>query len=218
MIKSLPRKIDLCVLNGDIVDGAQRRSSGTGLLSTCMSEQVQMAIELLEPVLRKCERVIRLEGTAYHETFDGPLSALDEHFGIEMPRGIKRMVRDIQLGDAMLNIKHQPEGEGCLYRGTALDREALWATVSETMHKIPRATHIVRAHLHSYARICGFGKEVIHAPCWALQSPYAVNKRRYRWIPDIGYILMVADDKMGHAGYVTKVKTYPLPELEAETL
>jgi hypothetical protein len=173
----------------------------------------------MEPLLRKAKRVIRTEGTAYHETFHGPLAALDEHFDITMPPDVQqRIVRDIDLGGgAILNIKHQPEGEGALYRGTTLDREVLWATITETLHRIPKATHIVRSHLHSFNGFKGFGKHIHLCPCWCLQQAYATNKKYYRWTPEIGGLLMEASPR-AHAGWETLEKVYPLPAVEAEPL
>jgi len=213
-----PKRLDLLIINGDPIDGKQHRSAGTGLVDNDLSGQVRIAIECLEPLVTRAGKTIRMCGTAYHETFDGPLAALDEHFGIQRPSTMqKEIVRDIELEDgAILNIKHQPEGEGCLYRGTNMDRELLWATITETCKKLPKATHIVRSHLHSDGYMRGFGKEFVSTPCFCLQAPYALHKRRYRWVPDIGGVLM-RSDKCGYKGYTTATKTFPIPAEGADS-
>ena len=207
--------LDLLILNGDMIDGRQYRSQHTGLVTNSMGEQTRIAIECLAPMAAKATKIIRTEGTAYHEGFDGPLGELDEHFGIRDPGGQERIVRDIRLGgDAILNVKHQPEGSGGLYRGTFLDREVLWAAVTEHLKHLPIATHIVRSHLHSDGHLRGFGKEINYTPGWQLQAPYATQRKRYRWMPDIGGLLMVADP-LGFKGYRTMTKIFPLPTVEA---
>jgi hypothetical protein len=205
-------KLDLLIINGDPIDGKQHRSAGTGLIDNDLSGQTRIAIECLEPLTAKSSKIVRMSGTAYHESFDGPLAALDEHFGISKPPTMQKgIVRDIELEDgAILNVKHQPEGEGCLYRGTNMDRELMWAAITEARKHLPNATHIVRSHLHSDGFMRGFGKEFISTPCWCLQAPYALHKRRYRWVPDIGGVLM-RRDPCGYKGYTTSTKTYPIP-------
>ena len=210
-------KHDLLIINGDPIDGKQRRSTSVGLLTASLDEQVDIAIECLAPLVKKAGKVIRIEGTAYHESFDGPCSKMDVTFGIKIPSGPARIVRDIRLSeDAILNVKHQPEGEGALYRGTTMDRELLWATVTQARKGIAPATHIVRSHLHSDAHMRGFGIEINFTPCWCLQQPYALHKRRYRWVPDIGGAIMLADSN-GHHGYSTHALTYPVPQPEADS-
>ena len=210
-------KLDLLILNGDMIDGKQRRSTSTGLLTASLEEQTDVAIAALRPIVSRAAKVIRLEGTAYHESYDGPLGKLDLALGIQTPLDYtRRIVRDIELdGDAVLNIKHQPEGEGTLYRGTALDREVLWAAVTEYRRSIPRATHLIRSHLHSDAHLRGFGKEINFTPGLCLQQPYALHRRRYRWVPDLGGTL-VRRDRWGWRGYTVTSCTFRAPTLEAE--
>ena len=61
-------KLDLLFLNGDLIDGTQHRSEGTGMITTKLSEQVSMAIDCIEPLAAKAKKIIRLEGTGYHES------------------------------------------------------------------------------------------------------------------------------------------------------
>jgi hypothetical protein len=208
--------LDLLILNGDEIDGKQGRAASTGLWNADLSAQVDYAIECLEPLVKKARKVIRQNGTGYHVSTEQPLRQLDEHFRVNPTDAARSIVRDIQLADgAILNVKHQPEGEGTLYRGTGLDREVLWACLSETVKGLPKATHLIRSHLHSSAHLRGFGKEINFTPGWCLQQPYALHKRRYRWMPDIGATLLVRDP-LGFHGYRVVTKTFDLPRVEAE--
>jgi hypothetical protein len=91
----------------------------------------------------------------------------------------------------------------------------LWACVSEHQKHLPTATHIIRSHLHSDAHLRGFGKEINFTPGFCLQPPYALQKRRYRWIPDIGGTLIVRDE-LAFKGYRVTVKTFTMPEVKAD--
>lgn len=210
--------MDLLILNGDLIDGKQYRSQSTGILTASLGEQVEIAIECLAPLIERATKVIRIEGTPYHESFDGPLKTFDEHYNIKTPQSYNEtIVRDIELDKhALLNVKHQPEGSSALYRGTTMDRELMWAKITEACKNIPKATHIIRSHLHSDAHMRGFGKEMNFTGCWSLQSPYAIHKRYYRWIPDIGGTFMQRDER-GFKGWLTWPMNFPLPTFKGVT-
>jgi hypothetical protein len=217
-VKTLFGEIDLLISNGDLIDGIQKRSDGVGLITSSYSGQVDIAIEALKPFISSYKKIIRIEGTWHHEGMHQALRILDEHFGIKTPQTAKdALVRDIQLDErAILNVKHQPEGSGTLYKGTSLDREALWATMAETIHGLPKATHIVRAHLHTYASLEINQKKVTLSPCWCFQQPYAIQKKYYHWQPIIGGLVMYRD-KRGHCGWYTMPLIFNLPIFTAET-
>lgn len=223
-VKSIP-PIDLLILNGDMIDGSQRRSEGTSLITTCLDEQTEIAIECLTPLVAKAKKTIRTVGTAYHESFHGPLASLDKHFRIKKAPEGKAMVRDIYLDggpnkedSVVLNVKHNPEGEGALYRGTTLDREARWAVMAESAHDIPKANFIVRSHIHFASAFSDYAsrKTIITTPCWCLQQPYATEKRYYGWKPVIGGLLLERDG-LASSGWRHLVRDYKLPPVAAET-
>jgi len=211
--------VDLLILNGDLVEGKARKSDATGLVATKMSEQTEMAVETLRPVVAKARKTIRMSGTPYHETFDGPLKALDQEFGIKAPRDDRRgMVRDIRLdGDAILNVAHHPEGGAAMYRATMMEREGLWATLAQEVKQLPKATHIVRSHVHFYSQLVAFGKVIVQCPCWKLQDPYSIKGRNWRWQPDHGIVLMTRDEVWGHRGYRTNCLQVDTPRVKATT-
>ena len=219
--------LDLLILNGDMIDGIQKRSDSTGLVTPNMSEQTALAIECLRPLVAKSKKVIRMTGTPHHETFHGPLSTLDATFGITRPDAPRDMVRDIYLdggpedeeNSIILNVKHNPEGQKTLYLGTVLDRETRWSVLAESAHAIPRAHFIVQSHIH-FASFFGDivqKKIIITTPCFCMQQPYAVEKRYYGWKPTIGGLLLERDD-LSTMGWRYVVKDFPLPPLLAETI
>lgn len=219
-------EVDLLILNGDLIDGSQRKSEGTSTLTTCIDEQVDIAINCLRPLVNKAKKVIRMRGTGYHETLHGNLSTLDREFGIKRPSGDKSLVRDIYLDGTpdspdnekvVLNVKHNPEGSRTLYLGTTLDRETRWATLAEAAHAMPKADFIVRSHIHFASEFTDHaqGKTIITTPCFCRQQPYALEKRYYGWKPVIGGLLMERDD-LCTKGWKPLVKSFSLPAVTAD--
>jgi hypothetical protein len=215
----LARKLKyVLVIAGDMIDGKNRRSEYTGTFTNSLGNQTEIAIEVMGPLCEGAQYVVRLPGTSYHEGFDDVLKQFDRHYQTLRPRNSTGQVLDLDLGDgAILNCKHTPEGQGALYRGTVMDRELLWARVMEAEKNLPVATHLVRAHLHSQGHMRGFGKELNGIGCWKLQDPWAIDKRRYRWIPDIGGMIMTRNPD-GFKGWLSTHISYELPETKAENI
>lgn len=214
------KRPDLLCLMGDLIDGTQYRSEGTTLLTSSLQEQVEMAMAVFEaiPARKRPHKIIRVRGTAYHESHHGPLAVFDEKFNVYKPLTPEQeIVLDIKLpDDRVLNVKHTPEGSAALYLGTVQDRELLWAKVTEINGGIPKATFLVRAHLHMMGRHDGHGKVLVNNPCWSLQAPYALNKRRYRWQPVIGNHSLVREPEEP-LGWAPRCKPFTLPKMEAVT-
>jgi hypothetical protein len=216
MIAELP-KIDLLILNGDLIEGQQKRGDSVGLYTADLSEQTDMAIKCLEPVIKKASKVIRVSGTAYHEGFHGALKALDSEFNIPRPEDSRDAIsRYVKLTDgATLHTTHAAEGGACLYKGTKMDREILWSKIAAACHKIPDANILLRSHLHFFGYLGDAQKLIIQNPCWQLQTPWAQDKREYGWMPDIGFVLLQYDEDMPQK-YKMKPCLYPLPEIKAQ--
>ena len=225
MIKVWP-ELDLLILNGDLIDGTQRKSEGVGLITTNLDEQTEIAIQCLKPLVAKAKKVIRMRGTSYHESFQGPLSTLDVTFGINKPDRDKAFVRDIYLDGSpknekdavVLNVKHNPEGQRTLYLGTTMDRETRWSVLSEAANAMPKSSFIVRSHIHFAADFTDYcqGKSIITTPCFCLQQPYATEKRYYGWQPTIGGLLLERDS-LSYRGWKHLMKIFPLPPVIAES-
>jgi hypothetical protein len=203
-------KLDLLVLNGDLIDGGQQKSFGTGTWTTDLSEQAEMAESWLAPLLDRLrpQAIIRLIGTSYHEGFNGALKTLDKTFSVAKTDD----VMDVQLMDGVImNVKHEPEGGVGLYAGTMQDRELLWASITEPASNLPEAQFIVRAHLHMKGRHDAYNKVHVMCPCFQVQAKYAIHKKYYRWQPDIGGALLTYDPLHDQKYHVTHT-TFPLPK------
>lgn len=206
-------KVDLLVLNGDIIEGDQYRDKSRKLVAVSPAEQVQAAIELLAPVVGKAKEAIRVTGTEYHDGRDDPLSTLDEHFKIEE----HEQMFDLELrGEKVLNVAHHPHGGAVMYKGTKMEKEYLSSVVSWAEGHTRKPTWIVRSHLHvdREYRVSDQAVVVI-CRCWQLPTAWATKKNHYGWQPDLGALFMTIDDdkedafrtphgwKFGHMTYET---------------
>lgn len=210
-------RLDLLVLNGDLIDGPQSKSRGHGILTADLSEQAEMAERCLRPLVDKLRprKIARTAGTPYHEGRDGALKLLDSHLGILQSRVAEECDPfDIDLGGTVVNVKHHPEGSAALYVGTVQDRETIWATIAEHRQGLPEAKILVRSHLHMYGRFDGCGKKHVITPCWQLASAHAKKARYYRWHPTVGGVLL-RRDPLDDSGFVIVKTTFPLPKRRA---
>lgn len=190
--------VDLLVLTGDLVEGKARKSDGTGVYTADMSGQTAIAMECLAEIAPHADRIIRVVGTPYHEGFDGTLRALDERYGIKRPSNrMDEIARNIVLDpvrELVLNVKHAPEGGDALYQGTIRDRETLWARISESYHGTPHASILVRGHVHCCTSFHSGDISIHTVPCFKLQDAYAMGRKQYRWMPEIGCLRIDLDD------------------------
>jgi hypothetical protein len=191
LVNSWP-DLDLLVLMGDLVDGQQHKSQGTGLYTTDLSEQTEGAIEVIRPLAKKAKAIIRVWGTPYHEGFQGTLKRFDKEFDVK----VVKQVLNIRLRpDSVLNVAHHPSGNSAFYRGTQLDREAVWAAVAMQERKIPQNIRwIVRAHMHFYGYQETNSRAVAVVPCFQMPTAHAIKTNYFRFQPDIGAMIMHADD------------------------
>lgn len=199
------------VLNGDLVDGPQRKSGGMGLFTPVLSQQVDAAISLIGPLARKASRIYRIVGTPYHDDDHGPLSAFDRALGVHSVR----QVFNFRLGESILNVAHHPGGGSTLYTGTKSSREMMKATVAAARRKIPGVRWIVRSHLHHWNLHHEEGMTYMGLPCWQMPTPWAVKGDYFGWQPAIGAAEMFRDDQEP-GGWRFRPHLYEVPQEEVE--
>jgi len=188
-LKSLPKKIDILWLMGDLIDGKQSKSRGTHLFTTSLSEQAEGAISVLAPLAERAELIYRVDGTPYHEDYEGALKLLDSELGVD----VSRQVIDKDLGTGIINVAHHPAGGTALYGGTKVDKEVVWSRYAAAQGHIPQCRWLVRAHLHWYIMQSTASCIAVQTPCWELQTPHAVKQNYHRFQPDLGGLVMLAD-------------------------
>lgn len=138
-------KVDLCICNGDAIDGPGERSGGTEQLATDRNIQVRMAIECLETV--KARKYLMTYGTGYHvgdkeDHEDNVAAALNAKIGAHEWVDAEGVIFDIKHHIGNSNVPHG--------RATAPLREGFWNTLWAADQLQPNANVLVRSHVHHF--------------------------------------------------------------------
>lgn len=210
LLDLLPKKLGTVILNGDLIDGRNPKGQGTGVFSPRLSDQVEAAIEILQPLTKRATDVLRTTGTDYHDDVQGPLLALD----IALKVRKSRQVFNLRLDNGrVVNVAHHPSGGGALYMGTKLDKEQRLMRLAAEAKKLPFADWIFRSHLHEFNIYRNKRSEVVLLPCWKFPDAHSQKGNLFGWQPDIG-AAMLARDPNSERGYTVREFLYDAPEAE----
>jgi hypothetical protein len=145
------KPFDICVANGDLIDGKGEKTGGTELITTDRAEQKNMAIEVLDFIGAK--EYVFTYGTPYHvgreEDWEGLVA---EKFGGDISGQ-----RYIDVNGLCFHFKHKiasstiPHG-----RFTALARQKMWNLFWNEFNEAPKVDVFVRSHVHYYDYCGGY--------------------------------------------------------------
>lgn len=216
-------KVDALIVNGDTIDGEQRKQRGTELCLTRMEDQSEAAVMALRYLIKAAgiPKTYLLSGTTYHDSEAGrEAEVVAQRIGAEKYKGVGagrycRDAMDLCIDGVVVNFSHGISASGALYRGVAPDREAVWSALAGKEGKAAKADCLVRSHVHHFVHIEHPSKHAVVTPCWQLQTSFMRKNSLYRMIPDLGYVVININ------GEAKKIKedpcqiekwTYPLPE------
>lgn len=218
------QKPDFVIINGDVIDGPQRKNHGAELSLPAPQDQGDAAIQTLR-VLREAVGPTKwffTQGTPYHVgDFGGHEEAVAMALGgTPYPSlGTGKLCREIlwlETEGAIIEASHHIACTSGFYRLTALDREGQWSAIAgkDASKGIPKADVLIRSHVHHFARGEHASKDMFSTPCWQLQTRFMRKNSNHRMHPDIGGILITLDGEAKDRGenpcHVTK-KLYRLP-------
>ena len=215
------RKVSIVVVNGDLIDGEQRKSAGTEAATTILAAQQKSSIKLLEPLRDiktvKDMRIIR--GTPYH---DGRLGMDVEQIATSLdcigpnPDWHSWSFLDLDIEGTVLNFSHGISVAGGLYRATPHDREGVWSALASKEGRIPKASCVIRSHCHYFTHVEHSTTHIVTSPAWQLQTEYMRKNSVYRMMPDIGALFIEVDPdakKNGDDPIIVRKHLYRLPEV-----
>jgi hypothetical protein len=181
-------KVDVCVLNGDAVDGEGKKET-IGLITTDTQRQAEIALDCLSNV--RTDKFYLVYGTPFHVTgsynYEEPIAS-----ALNCP------IRDtilLEVKGKKFNFRHVAGRSDVPYgQGTQLFKEAVRDLLQASIEKYEAADYIVRGHVHYYCRVENAKTCAISLPCF--QVPDGVFGRRMRALYyDIGMVLFdVMDD------------------------
>lgn len=213
------RKPQVLVVNGDLLDGEGRKSSGTEQYSTIVAAQQKAAIKLLEPYRDIVEEIYVIRGTPYHDGNNGvDVEAVAAALGAVPQRGNKDWHAhehlDLDIDGVVLNFNHEIAVASSFYASTPYYREAMYSAMAGLAGAYPNAKCIVRSHVHRWMHVENVSTHVVGTPCFQLQTFYMTRKSPYRMVPDIGGVFIEVDHQAhreGHDPIRVRKWLFPLP-------
>lgn len=194
-------KVDLCIVNGDAIDGKGYRRGGLDQIWLDRTDQVKMAIDALSIV--NTEKFAFTFGTAYHTgVSDDWEKQIADHFNAPI-----KDILTIKVNGKILKFRHHVSGsQSPISRGTALYKEQLWDILWSLDGEFVRADICTFSHVHYFNHIRNRHGHVFQTP--ALQgldgSPW--GRRKLSGIVDFGFLLykISKDEKFSYEPYLLK--------------
>jgi len=139
------KPIDMCIINGDAIDGTGHRSGGTELITVDRKQQVAMAVECIEQV--KSPYHVMTYGTPYH-------TGSSEDFELDIAHHFDCKIGGHEwesVNGCVFDLKHKQSNTinpaTSLFNEIRDNRE--WAAVGEQ----PKADVLVRSHTHRFCML-----------------------------------------------------------------
>lgn len=212
------------IVNGDCVDGPQRRNEGSELSLVSPSDQSKAAIDSLTALKRIAPgaKWFFTQGTPYHVGSWGAAEeeiarGLDAEAYPSVGTGIRcREVLWLEADGVLLEAAHHISVATGFYRLTPLDREAQWSALTgkDASKGIPKADLLIRSHVHFFSYGEHASKQILTTPAWQLQTRYMRKNSVHRMHPDIGGVILEIDGslkKKGEAPVDVRKELYGLP-------
>lgn len=176
------RPIDICIANGDLIEGKGDKTGGTELITTDRNEQVKMAIDILEFINAK--QFVFTYGTFYHT---GRMEDWEEQIARHFKASIANQ-QFLEINGLVFHVKHQISKSSIPHgRFTPLARQKLWNLFWGEHGEVPRVNIFIRSHVH-YFDFCG-GKNWFAVITPALQGWGSKFGERYcEGTIDFGFI------------------------------
>lgn len=179
----------ILIVNGDVVDGEQRKAGGVEATTALIARQQTAACDLLRGPASDSGQLFFVRGTPYHE---GPLGTYSEPIAQALGahrngRAFTHETLDLNIKGVRCSFHHEmPGGGGNLNRGAQLIKELIYYHLAFKEHY----ALIVRSHLHYFAHVESTRSHAVITPAWQLATPFMTRKSPARMRPDIGALFI----------------------------
>jgi hypothetical protein len=223
---------DFVIVNGDCVDGPQRKQNQSELKLVAPQDQTEAAIQTLSLLKQRVRPECKwyfTRGTPYHvDEFSGPEEAIAQAMGAERYQslGTGRLCREVlwlEVEGIILEAAHHISASTGFYRMTALDREGQWSAMAakDATKGIPKSDLLIRSHVHYFGHSEHSSKQIVTTPCWQLQTRFMRKNSTTRMLPDIGGLLLEIDGEAksrGESACRVIKELYSLPPVQTTHL
>lgn len=180
-------RVDVAVINGDVIDGSQRAQRGTELSAVMLEDQAEMAVHAIRKMLGRSGRRVQIfgvHGTEYHDQYGGAYAErVYSRLGAIPYNGLGpgrwgHDVLNLNIHSRTINITHT-------IRSTT--------TLIHDLRVVQGPDVIVRSHLHKFMCVEVRGKMGLITPCWQLQTKFMRKRSLFDMWPDIGAVVLNVD-------------------------
>lgn len=174
----IPDRFEVLILNGDILNGQNKKEAAADLTEVDPAWQQRAALELLGPVAARAEKVWLTQGSTYHS---GEVARWEEQLGYQLcaqadPMGHYAwdwLLLDIE--GVRLDVAHH-QSVVMRYVTMPLEREQQFDRIIAEW-KGGSAHLIVRSHAHRYVEAHVELQQSVATASWQLQSRYVRRGR-----------------------------------------
>jgi hypothetical protein len=198
-IDDLTKKPDLCVINGEPVDGGNPKQLGNQSWSTNLYDQSIDSCKLLKKVDAKEYLFVR--GSGYHVQIQGtPI----ENYVAEMMGGVKYSVykgMQPKNADFYANVKcfdtnisfthHIPYAKFFAYRATPISKESALMALDKGRNM--KYDVIVRSHVHYFMMVKSAHTIGFTTPAWKYPDGHLYRGGMGGTFPDIGMVELIIE-------------------------
>ena len=201
------------IVNGDIVDGPQRKQHGAELSLSSWRDQKQASIACLK-VLRSVTRKAKwyfTQGTPYHT---GHFGEAEEDIAEAMGAtpypsvGSGKLCREtltLDVDGVIVEAAHHISF-AAVYPATPMEKEAKSSLLAQVVPDL-----MIRSHVHRHKQI---DNRIVTTPCWQLQTRFGRKNSVHQVVPSIGGTYIAIDPsakKSGHTPCKIDFELYELP-------
>ena len=176
-------KVDALVVNGDIVDGYNRKSNGIGCWTTDMEVQMRTAKKLIQEIHYK--KLYGTQGSLYHTNDNISVDKLV----IESLNGSFSHDMALKADNIRMHFAHKigVSSSTWQYRTTPIAKEMVMNELNQL--DFEKFHIIARNHAHYYCAV-QFGKSLgLICPCWKGRDEF-VKLLGLTYNPSIGYVVL----------------------------
>lgn len=182
-IDMVGKKVDVLVVNGDLIDGRAERSGGTELITTDRHMQISMGVTAIKQW--KAKQIFMTRGTPYHTGKDEQF----EDYGAEQVGAHISDTIDFSINGVVFNFRHKVGSTSVPYgRATQVSKEATMNKLYSLYADYKQADVVVRSHVHYMVTLRESSKIAITTPALQVNSRY--GKQQCTGITDFGFIII----------------------------
>lgn len=223
---------DFVIVNGDCVDGRQRKQEGSELSLTMMIDQERAAIACLKLLKSRVKPECKwyfTQGTSYHVGHAGEHEErIAEALGAEKywsvgPGLFARKILWLEIEGVLVEASHHISATTGFYKLNALEREMQMALLAsrDPLTGIPKPDVLIRNHVHYFRSAEMSDTQGIIVPCWQLPTDFMFKHSAYRMLPNIGGVRFSIDGekkRRGQAPCLVERELYKLPTVQITQL